>query len=163
MATGITGLIKVDVSKKNNQTYSKTLLLATNRILDSYLSSTGVAEFWYEINPADLKSEAVLFTATTYTVRNLDWAINRADTTQNRFHVHVMRERRSGRQEVTRDKMVKMYADQILYAYDNSDGLTCTMFVKRGSEVVRWQLSHILNDIIRAASKSASLSRSPMS
>lgn len=160
MATGVTGLIKVAVSKKNNQPYSKTLLLATNRILDSSLNSSGVAEFYYEWNPSDLKNEAVLLTASTYTVRNLDWAINRADTTQNRFHVHVMRERRSGRQEVTRDKMVKMYADQILYAYDNSDGLTCTMFIKRGSEIVRWTLSHILDDLIRAASKSASLSKS---
>ena len=73
-----------------------------------------------------------------------------------------MNERRSGRPEVKRDKMVKMYADQILYAYDNADGLTSTMFIKRGSEIVRWKLSHILDDLVRAASKSASLSRSPM-
>lgn len=158
-----TGLIKVAVSKKNDQTYSKTLLLATNRILDSYLNASGLAEFWYEMDPSDLKNEAVLFTCSTYTVRNLDWAINRADTTQNRFHVHVMNEKRGlGRQEIKRDKMVKMYADQILYAYDNADGLTSTMFIKRGSQVVRWKLSHLLDDLIRSASKSASLSRSPM-
>ena len=72
MALGTTGLIKVVVSKRNNQVYSKTLLLATNRILDSYLNASGVAEFWYEINPADLKNEAVLFTCSTYTVRDLD-------------------------------------------------------------------------------------------
>lgn len=164
MALGITGLLSVPVNKKDGATYSKTLLLQSNRILDfERNTSTGLCDFWYDISPMDLKHPAVQFSCSTYTVANLDWRINRSDTTQNRFYVHVMRSRKNGATEVKRDKMVKMYAAQILYGYDKSDGLGCYLWISRGNDVYRWETSHTITDLIRAASKSASLSRSAMS
>ena len=156
-ATNANSLITVAVSKKDEKTYSKTLLLATNRILDTRLNpSTGLAEFWYQQEEFDLKHPAVYYTCTSYTERNLLWAINRADVNQPRFKVHVMRSRKSGHAEIIVDRMFTVNIDQIVVAYDKSDGLGCYMWITRGSDVYRWELSHVVADLIRASSKSAS-------
>ena len=158
-----TSLIKVAVNKKNGATYSKTLLLNTNRVLDfERNTSTGLCDFYYDFGQFDLKNRAVLFACSAYTVNNLTWAINRADTTQDRFYIHIEKIRQTGHSEIKKDKMVKLYSDQIIFGYDHADGLGCYIWITRGSDVYRIDTSHTLDDIIRAASKSASLSRSPM-
>lgn len=164
MALGLTGLLKVAVNKKDGATYSKTLLLQSNRILDFERDTgTGLCNFWYDTGPFDLKRPASLYSCSAYTVASLDWAINRSDTTQNRFFVHCMRERKQGHTEVKRDKMVKLYAGQILFGYDLASGLGSYIWITRGNDVYRWETSHTITDLVRAASKSASLSRSAMS
>lgn len=161
-ATSANSLISVAVSKRNGLLFSKTLLLTTARVLDTSLQS-GVAEFWYDQAPRDLKEPATQYTCSTYTERNLLWAINRADPNQPRFKVHVMRSKKVGaHSELKIDKMFTISIDQILYGYDK-DTISSYLWIVRGSETYRLELSHVISDLIRAASKSASLSRSPMS
>lgn len=161
--TSAVSLITLAVSKRDEASYSKTLLLNTERILDSVLNSSGKAEFYYDQEGYDLKFPAVKYTCSTLTERNLLWAINRADPNQPRFKVHCMRERKSGHAEVVRDKMITISTSQVLLGYDKADGLSCYLWIKRGNQAVRLELSHLIADLVRAASKSASLSRSPMS
>jgi hypothetical protein len=164
-----TGLIKVVVSKKKNKditiTSQKTLLLATDRVLDmSDSGSPARCTFYYDIGIPDNRDLPCNFTCTNWSSGSLGWAIERADRTNSRFWVHVMyQDRVTGGRRITIDKMVKLYTSQLIYAWEDPDGLHCYAVISRGSNIYRLTLSHTLDDLIRASSKSASLSASLLS
>jgi hypothetical protein len=157
------GLISVAVAKKNGNTYSKTLLLACDRILDMKNNSSGKAEFYYDDYADDLKGRPTLYTASTWSVGSIHAAIERADTSTTRFWCNVLYSTRvpGGRQQ-TIDAMWKLFNDQILHGYDNSDGTTSYIWIQRGSDILRLKTSHLIADLIAAGSKSRSLSRSAL-
>lgn len=161
-----TGLIKVVVSKKKNativSTQLKTLLLSTDRILDMK-DTSGKAVFYYDGWPEDLKDVPINYTCTNYNSAQLHWAIKTADTTNSRFNINVEYETRiTGGRQRTIDAMVKLFADQIIWGYDDSDGIHSHIIIQRGSNVYRLKTTHTIDDIIRTSSKSESLSRSAL-
>ena len=164
-----TGLIKVVVSKKKNKditiTSQKTLLLSTDRILDMSDNASGKAVFYYDIWIDDNRDLPCNFTCTNYNSAQLHWAIKLVDTSNSRFWVHCLYESRvtGGRNNRKIDKMIKLFADQIIYGWNDPTGLTSHIVIRRGSNVYRLELSHTLDDLIRASSKSASLSASLLS
>src|SRR4030042_1943398 len=164
-----TGLIKVVVSKKKNKditiTSQKTLLLSTDRILDMYDNTDNKSVFYYDIWIDDNKDIPCNFTCTNYSSSQLHWAIKIADTSNSRFWVHCLYQSRvsGGRNQLKIDKMIKLFADQIIYGWDDPSGLSSHIVIRRGSNVYRLQLSHTLDDLVRASSKSESLSASLLS
>ena len=157
------GLIQVATSKHKNKAVTKTYLFNTDRILDMKDNSSGLCEFYFDNWPADLKDLPDRFTCTTYNTGNLHWNIKLADTTNSRFYLNVLYETRvTGGRQVTIDDMVKIFTDQIIYGFADSDGLNSYLIIHRGSNVYRLKVSHTLDDIVRTSSKSESLSRSAL-
>src|SRR4030042_1504141 len=123
-----TGLIKVVVSKERNKditiTSQKTLLLATDRILDMYDNSSNKAIFYYDKFIDDNKAIPTNFTCTNYSSSQLHWAIKIADTSNSRFWIHVEYQDRvtGGRQQQKIDKMIKLFVDQVIYGWDDQNG-----------------------------------------
>jgi hypothetical protein len=165
-----TGLIIVAVSKKKNKditiTSQKTLLLSTDRILDMCDNSSNKAVFYYDIWASqDNKDVPSNFTCTDYSCGQLHWVIKTADTSNSRFFIHVEYEDRvtGGRNQRKIDKMIKLFANQIIYGWDDPDGLHSHIVITRGSNIYRLKTSHTLTDIVRTSSKSESLSASLLS
>jgi hypothetical protein len=164
-----TGLIKVVVSKKKNKditiTSQKTLLMSTDRILDMYDNSSNKAVFYYDEYIDDNKAIPMNYTCTNYSSGQLHWAIKTSDTSNSRFWIHVEYQDRvtGGRQQQKIDKMIKLFADQVIIGWEDPDGLHSHIVIRRGSNIYRLKTSHTIDDIIRTSSKSESLSASLLS
>jgi hypothetical protein len=154
-------LISIPVVKKNRVKYEKTLLVNNNKVKNFKpdASDTNYTLLYYD-QKADRRESRTEFKVAK-TLAQVDALVREeANETVIPLYVNTRRQGRFGI-KTTVNRVEYISVDSWVWAYDNSDGTTCTVWLDEGAfRLLELNVNHTISQISSRASTSASFSES---